>query len=151
MSPEIHIANGHLQHPGPPVLVRRMLPGDIAWALDLADDLYSGGIDKRLLARWGEAIMQHDSYLAIRSAEAVVIAAAVPEAFDAEALNARVLYFYGRDIWQVVRLLRTAAVWARAKGATCLRLEDATGRDISGLARRLKAIEDPVPVYVMEF
>jgi hypothetical protein len=151
MSPEIHLANGHAHHPGPPTLVRRMLPGDIAWALELADELYHGGIDKRLLAEWGERIMAHPNYLAIRSVSAVVIAAAVPEAFDAGVLNARALYFYGRDIWQVVRLLRIAAAWAKGMGAPCFRLEDATGRDISGIARRLKAIEDPVPVFVMEF
>ena len=150
MSPELQIANGYAQR-FEPLVARRMHAGDIAWALELADDLYHGGIDKRLLAQWGEKIMAHPNYLAIRSTSAVVIAAAVPEAFDATVLNARALYFYGRDIWQVVRLLRIAADWAKGMGAPCFRIEDATGRDISGIARRLKAIEDPVPVYIIEW
>ena len=149
MSPEIHIANGHLAHRARAEM-RRMTPTDIPWALALADDLYGGGIDKKLLAEWGEAIMAHPSYLAIRSQSAVVIAAAVPEAFDTTVLNARVIYFYGRGIWQVLALLRIAAAWAKGMGATVLRLEDTTGRDISGLARRLKARVDPVPVFMME-
>lgn len=146
---EVFTANGYL-HAMQPVVARRMVPSDLPWALELADRLYGGGIDKVILAKWGEAVMSHPNYLAVRTADAVVIAAAVPEAFDLTSLNCSVIYFYGRSVWQVVRLLRIAAAWAKSKGATELRLEDTTGRDISGIARRLKARVDPVTTYVME-
>lgn len=144
------LINGHPRETAPVSAFRPMIASDIPWALDLADELYGGGIDKNALGHWARQVLVHPQYLAIRSSSAVVVAAAVPPAFDLSVPDARALYFYGRDIWQVLRLLRLAAMWAKMKGARHFRLEDATGRDISGVAKRLRAYQDPIPSFVME-
>ena len=143
-------ANGHSHRiayqPGP----RRAAPSDVEYLLDLGEEMYGVPFDRPSVRGWLHEVIRHQNYLCIMTEHAAVVAHAAPPAFNPAVPDSRVLYLLGRRIWDVVRLLRLAGQWAAMHGAREMHLTAVNGVDIEPLARRLKAIEDPIPSFVME-
>lgn len=146
---EVLAANGYHHRigyrPGP----RRAALDDIDFLVDLAAELYDQPFNRPSVRLWLQQVIRHPNYLVMLTENAAVVAFASPPAFDPTHPDCRILYLLGRRIWDVVRLLRLAAQWASMHGARELHLSAVNGVDIEPLARRLKAVEDPMPSYVI--
>jgi len=146
------LSNGHAHRLAahPVVMARRATTRDIPFLLDLAEESYRRALDRPGMATWLTQAIHHPNYLVLMTDHAALVAMADPPAYDPGRPEARVLYFLGRRVWEVIRLLRIAGVWAHTIGAPGIRIEATNGLDIAPLAKRLGARLDPQPAYFLK-